>query len=157
MKLKYENSSLYILLMFVLIIPLSLYLAFVVESIPFDMIIVVSLSTFSVAFVYYLIYLYKVMIAKKYKSLGIKKQGYIVDSYIYRVKRYRNYFLIFLCDGKLHKISKLSDNTAYKFICNDMKEVYQYGNGIFKLKKYPIDVYFYNGKYCADIDSVNFN
>lgn len=152
MKLKYINYSVYPLFIIPILIFVSCYSHF-----PSYILILLIMFSLLISLSLYIVYLYRVSVTKRFKLQGTKVQGYIIDGYTFRWGKYVDSSLTFWCEGKLYRISKLSNNKAYKFICNDLKKVGQYGEGVFKIKKYPIDIYFYNDKYIADIKSVNFD
>ena len=114
---------------------------------------------FIVAFVlvYIIIFIYKVIVNKRFIKYGTKVQGYIVDSCFFGYNKNRNHMLKFWYDNKIYTIDKVSYNEAYRFIENDLNSIKQIYTDPSQIKKYPIDIYFYNGKYSADLGSVKFD
>ena len=110
------------------------------------------------------------------KKYGNKKQGYIIDScYPFNQSFFSGYGLIAFVDGDLYYVCGLMgnrvekyfkrrllkivstgicNNKAYKYICSELKKVEDMGNGDFKLRSFPIDVYVYRNKYYFDLASV---
>lgn len=118
-------------------------------------VVTISIIVFVLIFVF--LYFYKMYVVKKYKKHGTKVQGYIVDSYVHRWGKNRNFILKFWYNNQVYTIDKLRYNKAYKFIENDLKTLNQIFSDPSQIKKYPIDIYLYNGKYSADLESVNFD
>ena len=94
---------------------------------------------------------------KKYTKMkkGIKKCGYIIGGY-YRIvgHRQRSYCLKFILDGKIFLISKIANNKAYKKFISDLKNVSVESEGVFRVKKIPVDIYIDGDEYFADLDSI---
>ena len=114
---------------------------------------------FIVAFVlvYIIVFIYKMYVNKKFIKYGTKVQGYIVDSYFYNVRKNRNHMLKFWYDNNIYIINRVCYNDAYRFIENDLKNIKQICADLSQIKKYPLDIYLYNGKYSADLGSVKFD
>ena len=91
------------------------------------------------------------------KQISIYLTEIIVDNEIYRCRKVRNYKLKFWYDNKIYTIDRLCYNEAYRYIAQDLKSIHQTCSDFSQIKKYPIDIYLYNGKYSADVESVIFN
>ena len=118
-------------------------------------VVAISIIVFVLIFVF--LYFYKMYVIKKYKKYGTKVQGYIIDSYVYRWGKNRNFILKFWYNNQIYTIDRLRNNKAYKFIENDLESLNQVYTDPSQIKKYPIDIYLYNGKYSADVESVRFD
>ena len=59
------------------------------------------------------------------------------------------YYCLF---GKGHGIY---NNKAYKYVVSELSHIENLGDGKFRLKSFPIDVYEHNGKYFFDIESID--
>lgn len=158
MKLKYnERNNLFILLL----VPVLIFLKFNElqrhhsDSSYNRMVIVIFICVFALVFVS--LFIYKMVVVNRYKKHGTKVQGYIVDNEIYRCRKIRNYKLKFWYDNKIYTIDRLCYNAAYRYIAQDLKSIHQTCSDFSQIKKYPIDIYLYDGKYSADVESVKLN
>ncbi len=118
---------------------------------------VVAISIIVFVLIFLFLYFYKMHVIKKYKKYGTKVQGYIIDSYVYRWGKNRNFIIKFWYNNQIYTIDRLRNNKAYKFIENDLESLNQVYTDPSQIKKYPIDIYLYNGKYSADVESVRFD
>lgn len=155
MKLKYNTyNHLHILLLVPVLIFLKFYELYRKGYTDFYNYAVILIFIIAFALIYIVIFIYKMLVNKKYKKYGTKVQGYIVDSCFYGYSKNRNHMLKFWYDNKIYTIDKVSYNDAYRFIENDLKSIKNIYADPSQIRKYPIDIYIYNGKYSADLGSV---
>lgn len=145
-------------------------ISFGFDSYDFFEVLSISLGLLVISFISYRISKIHFKIAKKN---GYKVQGYIVDSFYHKTINYhsrgvrlssrhknltsRKYAFKCLVDGEIEDIvgtNGISNDDAYDYVCSELKKIEDMGNGEFKLKNFPIDVYVYKDKYYFDLDSV---
>ena len=165
MKLRYYHTFELILLIVIVLISLLIMrtISFGFDFYDFFELLSISLGLLVISFISYRISKIHFKIAKR---KGYKVQGYIVDSFYHRTLAWhsrhrtltnRKYAFKCLVDGEIEDIvgtNGISNDDAYDYVCSELKNIEDLGNGEFKLKSFPIDVYVYKDKYYFDLDSV---
>ena len=165
MKLRYYHTFEIIILIVIVLIFLLIMstISFGFDSYDFFAILFICPVLLILGFINYEISKIYFKIAKKN---GYKVQGYIVDFFNHRTlawssrhRKLTNRKCAFKClvDGEIEDIvgtNGISNNNAYSYVCSELKKLEDLGNGKFKLRSFPIDVYVYKNKYYFDLDSV---
>lgn len=92
---------------------------------------------------------------------GVKKQGYIfryLDVHV-RHPGSNGKTLDYIMDGNIYNITGVNVDEAYFYLCKQLDNytLTQPDNSVFAVKTFPIDIYEYNNKRYADLDSVKLN
>ena len=154
------------------------YISFIFGFLLFGFLYMISSNSFCLMLliIYIVYYICLFNIGSFMKKHGRKKKGIVIDScFVFRSTFFSNRGLVAYVDGDLYYICGLigckseklltrrllkipgvgiCNNKAYKYVCSEFEKVEDLGNGEFKLKSFPIDVYVYKDKYYFDLDSV---
>ena len=156
MKLRYKN---YFLMIFIIYLFCILFFGFLGIYYSFDVFLIIFIIlTFFVIFLLFLEIhdVNKRKIIKKDIIINwIKKQGYIIGGY-QKHSGYKSYkqCLKILFENKIILVSNVSKNKTYKKVISDLKNVSVESEGVFRVKKIPVDIYIDGDEYYADLDSV---
>lgn len=167
MKLRYYHTFEIIILIVIVLIFLLIMstISFGLDSYDFFAILFICPVLLILGFINHKLSKVPFKIAKKN---GYKVQGYIIDSFYYRsvpswsthrrsLSDKGGWAFKCLIDGEIENIvgtNGISNDDAYSYVCSELKKIEDLGNGKFKLKSFPIDVYVYKDKYYFDLESV---
>lgn len=143
----------------------------------FSLLIKFSVILFLIVVLSFFKFVYDITLLGRIRKNWNKKSGYIVDScYFTSRKIYLKYYgLRVLVDCKLFDVYSSFDldnksiigflffrnmngiynNKAYKYVVSELSHIEDIGDGKFRLRSFPVDVYEHNGKYFFDIESID--